>query len=151
MKPRSCLRLSGSAWDSPTLILSADLPRGCVASQVLGHRLRFHVRSAMLLILICFGYGKLFAQQPIVPAQGWPQNDPYSGRYAPQYAPQPLPNQQPAYPQQQPYGQQPGYAPPEQYDQQQTGPQQPYPDPGQQYPQQDYGQTPAQALNTEQL
>ena len=151
MKPRSCLRLSGSAWDSPTLILSADLPRGCVASQVLGRRLRFHVRSAMLLILICFGYGKLFAQQSIVPAQGWPQNDPYSGRYAPQYAPQPLPNQQPAYPQQQPYGQQPGYAPPERYDQQQTGPQQPYPDPGQQYPQQDYGQTPAQALNTEQL
>ena len=110
----------------------------------------------MLLILICFGYGRLVAQQSILPAQGWPQNDPYNRQYAPQYAPQPLPSQQsdygqPAYPQSQPYGQQPGYAPPEQYDQQQPGSQQPYPDPGQQYPQQDYGQLPAQALNTEQL
>lgn len=92
----------------------------------------------MLLILLCLGCEKLFAQQPIPPAQGWPQNDPYGGQYAPQYAPQS-------------YGQQPGYAQPQQYDQQQPGLQQPYLDPGQQYPQQDYGQAPALALNTEQL
>ena len=156
MKPRSCLCLSGSAWDSSASILSADSPRGRVASQSHERRLRFPIPSAMLLILFYLSCEMLFAQQPMPAAQGWPQGDPYGGQYAPQYAPQPLPNQQPqpgygqpAYPQ--PYSQQPGYAQPEQYDQQQPGPQQAYPDAGQQYPQQDYGQTPAQALNTEQL
>src|ERR1700678_273968 len=151
MKPQPCLCPLRSAWDFPPLVLStdppvstADSPRGRVASESFGHRLKFHIRYAILLILICLGYGRLFAQQPMSPTQGWPQSDPYNGQYAPQYAPQPSPGQQPDY------GQQSRHAPSAQYDQQ-SGPQQSYPDPGQQYPQQGYGQTPAHALNTEQL
>ena len=101
------------------------------------------VTPTMLLALLSLGTGKLVAQQPFHPAQGWAQNDPYSQQY-----PQPTPEYSPD-----PYQAQPQNTPPLQYGQPQSYPTQPYPDSNQQYPQQDYApqQSSVQPLNTEQL
>jgi hypothetical protein len=96
---------------------------------------------AALLILVPLGQEEMLAQQP---GQGWPQNNPYYPQ-----------NQQPSYPQQQPY-RQPAY-PQQPYAQQPY--QQPYPDPQElASPQPDYDQSPGeqaqqqwQPLSAEQL
>jgi Protein of unknown function (DUF3300) len=96
------------------------------------------VPSAIALILLIPGQGKLWAQQAPPPPDepGWQQNDGYNGQY--------------------PQGQQPGHGQPNYALPQDYG-QPSYPNSGQQYAPQGYGQAPvpaqapAQAVNTEQL
>jgi uncharacterized protein DUF3300 len=123
----------------------------CGRSGSLKRRPQRYIAPVLLLVLFSSGQGTLFAQQPMPPVQGWPQNDPYGAQYSPDQQPE---YGQPQYPQPQPYGQQPPvYAPPPQYGQSPSYPPQSYPGTSGQYQQPAYGegQPPAQALNTEQL
>jgi uncharacterized protein DUF3300 len=151
MKLQPCLHVLHFANSSNPLIQQSnalsDSLRDCRVAVDRLRRARTSVAPGLLLIvLLPFVQGKLFAQQPVPPSQGWSQNDPYNGQYPP--------DRQSAFGQPQ-YGQPQAYEPQQQpgYGQSQQYPQQPYSDPGDQGPQTGYGASgPAtQALNTEQL
>jgi len=118
--------------------ISAEPVHSSFSDRNVSHRIK-SAGLAILLLLLMLDSQSTLAQQPMQPLQAYPPSDAYGGQYPPQYPPGQGSNDE-----------QPPYTQP-QYGQAQSEPQQPYPDTNLQYNQQDFGQAPAQALNTEQL